>query len=110
MAKDQSRDQEKALEDLIVSVELGLDGNTRAAESAQMTVKELAREVINDNESELDSFVIKTQDDTPITSKQIRLHDVIEIGRRDGSLNHVDAWNGMTAFYESLKNGKLLEK
>lgn len=110
MAKDKSRDQERALEDLIVSVELGLDGNTRAAESAQITVKELAQKVISDNESEIDSFVIHTHDGTPISSKQIRLHDTIKVGRRDGSLNHADAWNGMSAFYDSLKVGKLLEK
>ncbi|SPZ07588.1 Uncharacterised protein [Pseudomonas luteola] len=110
-SKDLALSEEKALEDLIVSVELGLDGNRRAAESARMTVKDIAKQIIETDESnECDSFVIMTQADTPIKPETLKLHDTIKVNKVNGSLNHGEAWSGMETFLRNLTNGHLLEQ
>lgn len=111
IAQDRTRREERALEDLIVSIELGLDGNTRAVQDAKSTVRDLARQVLEqDGRDGFDGFVITTQSGKVVKPDQIKVHEVIEVNKANGSLNHVDAWDGMQAFYESLLNDNLLER
>ena len=110
VGKDKTRSEEKTLENLTVSIEIGLTGNTRASPEAQTTVQELASEFLDEDTSAIDSFVIMTRDGTPITANDIRLHDVIRVGKTDSSINHVDVWNGFVKYYKSLKTDNLLEQ
>lgn len=110
IGRDQSRSEERALEDLIVSVEIGLEGNSRAAEDAQNTVVDLAAEVINDEDLGFDGFTIRTRDNIPVTSNDIRLSTGFRVTMVDTSLNHGETWTAMRRYYNQLRNDHLLEQ
>ena len=110
VSRDRSRSEERALEDLIVSVEIGLDGNSRATDDAQQTVVDLAADVLSDEDLGFDGFVIKTRDNIPVTSNDIRLSTNFRVTMVDTSLNHGETWTAMRRYYASLLADNLLEQ
>lgn len=110
ICKDPNRSQEKSLQDMIVALEIGLDGNSRATVESQSTVTDLANEILTDDDSPVDSFTILTRDGTPITSDDVKLHSAISIEKNGTSLNHVDIWDAMVRYFGQLKHQKLLEQ
>ncbi|MBU0562278.1 MAG: hypothetical protein KJ890_01810 [Gammaproteobacteria bacterium] len=110
VGRDRTRSEERALEDLIVSVEIGLDGNSKATEDAQKTVIDLATEVLADDDLGFDGFVIRTRDDTPVTSNDVRLSLNFRVSLVDTTLNHGETWDAMRRYYASLDADHLLER
>ncbi|MHC6224011.1 hypothetical protein ACYU03_04425 [Pseudomonas sp. X10] len=109
--KDATRSEEKALEDLMVSIEVGLEGNSRAAEDSKATVVDLAKEIIEDDELfDLDSFTILTRENTPITGGDVRLHTTVRPEKEGSSLSRAIIWDGMKVYFGQLKKQKLLEQ
>ncbi|RYZ86770.1 MAG: hypothetical protein EOP04_13180 [Proteobacteria bacterium] len=111
VSKDATRSEEKALEDLMVSIEIGLEGNSRATDESKETVIDLASEIIeNDDGYDLDSFVIMTRENTPITGGDVKLHTTVRPEKDGSSLNYVNIWDAMAVYYAQLKKQKLLEQ
>jgi hypothetical protein len=110
IGKDPNRSQEKSLENMVVALEIGLEGNSRATVESQDTLTDLANEVLSDDDSPVDSFTIVTRDGTPITSHDIQLHSSMHIEKVGTSLSHVEIWDGMVRYMGQLKKQKLLEQ
>jgi len=108
--QDQTPAEQKALEDLIVNVEVKLDGNTRAVRRSQEFIKKLASTVLEDEETPLSEFVIVTQDGEHITSSAVRLQTRASVETKDNSLGHTSAWNEMGAYLDQLGQANLLEQ
>lgn len=107
---DQSLTEQKALEDLIVSVQVRLDGNTRAIESSKEFIEDLAETVLDNDDSLVSKFIITTQDGERITASDIRLQTRIKVTTKDNSVSHNNAWEGMEAYFHQIAQGNLLEQ
>ncbi|WP_095139518.1 hypothetical protein [Pseudomonas sp. Irchel s3a10] len=111
VSKDVNRSEEKALEDLMVSIEIGLEGNSRATDESKETVVDLASEILEDDDGyDLDSFTIMTRENTPITGGDVKLHTTVRPEKDGSSLNYVNIWDAMGVYYTQLKRQKLLEQ
>lgn len=110
IGKDPNRSQEKALENMTVALEIGLEGNSRATVESKDTITDLANEVLADDDSPVDSFTIVTRDGTPISSDDIKLHSTISAEKNGTSLNHVEIWDGIIKYYGQLVRQNLLEQ
>lgn len=110
IGKDPNRSQEKSLENMVVSLEVSLEGNSRATVESKDTITDLANEVLSDEDSPIDSFTIVTRDGTPITSDDVKLHSSVSVEKSGTSLNHVQIWDGMVKYFGQLEKQKLLEQ
>lgn len=108
--KDKSVVEQKALEDLLVNVEVRLDGNTKASQSAQKFIEELAETVLDDKEAPISEFVIVTQNNERITSSQIRLQSTIKVDKKDNSVSHNSVWAELGHYLDVIAAGNLLEQ
>ena len=110
MSKEQSATQQKALEDLIVNVEVRLDGNTRAIQSSQDFIGDLAETVLDDSDSPVSEFTIITQQNERITSGEIRLQTSVKVEAKDNSVSHISVWDEMGIYFDQIEQGNLLEQ
>lgn len=110
LSKDQSLTKQKALEDLIVNVEVKLDGNTRAIQSSQDFIEELAETVLDDNDLPVSEFTILTQKNERITSGEIRLQTGVKVETKDNSVSHTSVWGEMGIYFDQISQGNLLEQ
>ncbi len=111
IGKDQSLIEQKALEDLIVTVEVKLDGNTRAIQSSQDFIEDLAETVLDDDiEMPVSDFTIVTQKNERISSGEIRLQTSLKVETKDNSVSHTSAWVEMGMYFDQITQGDLLEK
>lgn len=110
IGKDPDRSQEKALENMTVALEIGLEGNSRATVESKDTITDFANEVLGDDDSPVDSFTILTRDGTPITSEDVKLHSTISVEKNGTSLNHVNVWDGIIKYHGQLVKQNLLEQ
>lgn len=108
--KDQSIAEQKALEDLIVNVEVRLDGNTHAVQGSQDFIENLAESVLEDDDSPINEFLIVTQDGEQITSGAIRLQTRISVETKDNSVSHNSVWAELGTYFDQIAQGNLLEK
>lgn len=108
--KDQNTIEQKALEDLLINIEVRLDGNTRAAQSAQDFIEELAESILDDDEAPISEFVIVTQKNERITSSQIRLQASIKVEKKDNSVSHNSVWSELSGYLDVISAGNLLEQ
>lgn len=110
ISKDQSLSQQKALEDLIVNVEVKLDGNTRAIQGSQEFIENLAETVLDDADLPVSEFTIITQKNERITSGEIRLQTGAKVATKDNSVSHTSVWSEMGAYFDEIAQGNLLEQ
>ncbi|MCC3256148.1 hypothetical protein [Xanthomonas campestris] len=111
ISKDQSLTKQKALEDLIVNIEVKLDGNTRAIQSSQDFIEDLAETVLDDNtETPVSEFTIVTQKNERITSGEIRLQTGVKVTTSDNSVSHTSVWDEMGTYFDQITQGNLLEQ
>ncbi len=110
ISKDQSLTKQKALEDLIVNVEVKLEGNTRAIQTSQDFIEELAETVLDDNDSPVSEFTIVTQKNERITSGEIRVQTSVKVETKDNSVSHNSAWGEMGTYFDEIAQGNLLEQ
>lgn len=108
--KNKSTIDQRALEDLLVNVEVRLDGNTRAVPGAQKFIEELAEGVLGEKDASISEFVIVTQKNERITSCDIRLQTSISVERKDNSVSHNSAWSQLSGYLDELTAGNLLEQ
>lgn len=110
VAKDQTQGEQKALEDLLVSVEIRLEGNTRAAQSSQDFIEDLAESVLDDSESPISDFTIITQKNERITSGAVRLQTTVTVDAKDNAVSYTSVWSELETYFNEIAEGKLLEQ
>lgn len=108
--KDKTTIEQKDLEDLLINVEIRLDGNTRAVQGAQDFIEELAEGVLFEKDASISEFVIVTQQKERITSCDIRLQTSVNMERKDNSVSHNSAWSQLIGYLDELTAGNLLEQ
>ncbi len=111
VSKDQSLTKQKALEDLIVNVEVKLDGNTRAIQNSRDFIEDLAETVLDhDTETPVSEFTIVTQKNERITSGEVRLQTGVKVETKDNSVSHTSVWGAMGTYFDQIAQGNLLEQ
>ena len=111
VSKDQSLTKQKALEDLIVNVEVKLDGNTRAIQNSRDFIEDLAETVLDhDTETPVSEFTIVTQKNERITSGEVRLQTGVKVETKDISVSHTSVWGAMVTYFDQIAQGNLLEQ
>ena len=108
--KDQPAVEQKALEDLLVNIEVRLDGNTRAVQGSQDFIEDLAELILDDHEAPVSEFVIVTQNNEKITSGSIRLQTSVKVDRKENSVSHVSVWAELNSYLDVIAAGNLLEQ
>lgn len=107
---DETNASQKALEDMLVNVELRLDGNNRAEVAAQDLIVQIAESVLDDDDSPISEFVIHTRSGEKITPETVRLQTRVAVARQDRSVNHQSVWSGMKQYLDEIRSGNLLEQ
>ena len=108
--KDETASEQKAMEDLIVDVEIRLDGNTRAIASSQEFIEDVAESVLDDNSELASEFTIVTKNGERITSAAIRLQSSLDVTKSGRSVVHYEVWEGLESYMSDIKQGNLLEQ
>jgi len=106
--KDDSFSELKAAEDLIVNLELKLDGNTRAGPDAKGFIDNLANTAVDDDNL-LSGFIIETRTGVPISPTEVRLHQKTTFTIDNKSLSFVYVQSAMKDYMEKLSELNLLE-
>lgn len=107
--KDDSLTEQKAREDLIVNLELKLDGNTRASDAAKDYIESMATEYIDESDVGWGEFVIITQKGEKIKPGQIKLQKMVKLDRSDKSVSYNSAWEALENYLRDLEQGMLTE-
>lgn len=107
--KDDTPDQQSALEDLLVNVAIRLDGNTRALASSQDLIEQLGEQLLADDENTVGQYIIETQDGQRITAEAIRIQEKVHLDRSENTVNHLSAWQAMDEMIIQLDVDGLLE-
>lgn len=108
--KDKTDVEQRALEDLLVNVEVRLDGNTRAQQGAQDFIEDVAELVLDDKEAPVSEFVIVTQKNERITSGSIRIQTSVKVERKENSVSHNSVWGELGKYLDVIQAGNLLEQ
>lgn len=108
VAKDDTVLEQRVLEDLIVNVELKLQGNTRADIEAQRSIDDMALHMLQQDELGR-GFVIVTRDGNRLTDLAVKLHKRIKVMANNNSIDHDSVWLEMRGYYDELHDSKLLE-
>ncbi|WP_157132867.1 hypothetical protein [Marinobacter algicola] len=110
IAKDESMEDQKYREDLLVNVEVRLDGNSYASQGAKNSMEHLAEWLLEDPEAPLSEFKIITRDNEAISSSDIRLQTRVKVQKQERSVEHNDMWSKMEVYFSDLKKQGLLEQ
>lgn len=110
LEKDDSIVDQKAREDLLVNLELRLNGNTRAAHDAQEFIEEVAETVLEDVDAPISEFSIITQTGETVKPSSIRLQKGYKVPVQDRSVSHISVWESMENYLGNIKQGNLLEQ
>lgn len=110
VTKDDSVAEQRAKEDILVNVELRLDGNTRASLAAQSLIKKMGESVLDDEDSPAGEFAIITTSDERISPSEIRLQTSIKAIKEGGSVNHESVWAEFKRYFNDLANTNLIEQ
>lgn len=109
-SEDDSAAAQRALEDMLINVELKLDGNTRAQAEAQDFIVQAAESVLDDTDAPINDFSICTQSGERITPATVRLQTRVGVLKQDRSINHESVWEGMVQYLGEMRTGNLLEQ
>lgn len=110
IAKDETPEDQKFREDLLVNVEVRLDGNSYASQSAKTSIESLARSLLEDSDAPLSEFKIITRDNETISSSDIRLQTRVKVQKQERSVEPNDMWSKMEVYFNDLKKQGLLEQ
>ncbi|WP_339349101.1 hypothetical protein [uncultured Alteromonas sp.] len=108
--KDESLSEQKAREDLLVGLELKLDGNTRACEETQEYITDIAKEYIGDSDDGWHHFEIITRTGERIKPGNIRLQKTVRLEKTEKNISCYSAWEALTAYLVDIENGRLSEQ
>lgn len=111
VARDETIAEQRAREDMIVNLELRLDGNTKAANDAKELMEDVAEEVFDDDvDNAVSKFTIVTQSGEKITPDIIRLQKSYRMTITDRSLSFIEVVEAMTNYFAILEQGNLIEQ
>ncbi len=108
--KDDGAAEQKIMEDLLVNVELRLDGNTRAQINAQKFIEQAAESVLEEDDGPVSEFTIITQTGERIRSSSIRLQTSFNVTKEDRSVSYTEVWKELEQYFGEIKQGNLLEQ
>ena len=108
--KDESLSEQKAREDLLVGLELKLDGNTRACEETQEYITDIAKEYIGDSDDGWHHFEIITRTGERIKPGNIRLQKTVRLEKTEKNISCYSAWEALAAYLVDIENGRLSEQ
>lgn len=108
VARDDTVMEQRVMEDLIVNVELKLQGNSYADIEAQRSIDQMAIALLADDHGN-HGFTIVTRDGNRLTDLSVRLHKRVKVASSNNSVEHSSVWNALSAYYDELCEGKLLE-
>ncbi len=108
VARDDTVLEQRVMEDLIVNVELKLQGNSYADIEAQRSIDQMAIALLEE-EHDNPGFTIITRDGNRLSDLSVRLHKRVKVASSNNSVEHGSVWNSMTVYYGELHEGKLLE-
>ena len=108
VARDDTVLEQRVMEDLIVNVELKLQGNSHADIEAQRSIDEIAIAMLADEHSN-HGFTIVTRDGNRLTDLSVKLHKRVKVASTNNSVEHASAWTALNSYYSELQEGKLLE-
>lgn len=109
VTKDDTIAEQRAKEDILVNVELRLDGNTRASLASQALIKKMGEAVLDDD-LPVSEFAIVTKSDERISAEEVRLQASIKVIKDDGSVNHESVWAEFKRYFLELNKANLLEQ
>ncbi|PHS47270.1 MAG: hypothetical protein COB05_09830 [Marinobacter sp.] len=110
IAKDETMEDQKYREDLLVNVEVRLDGNSYASQGAKNSMEHLAEWLLSDSDAPLSEFKIITRDNETISPSDIRLQTRVKVQKQERSVDHNDMWSKMEIYFSDLKKQGLLEQ
>jgi len=102
--------EQRTLEDLVVNLEIKLDGNMQAVQGAQDLIETLAESILDEDDLPVSGFSIVTQKNERITADQIRLQTSVRVTKQANSVSHNSVWEAMETYFEHLTQGNLLER
>jgi|SRR5690554_4988698 len=108
--RDDAEADQKAMENLLVGVQLTLDGNTRAGLHSKAAIENVAIGLAEDADDQLHDFKIVTQRGETINMSEIKLTTHKSILREAQALDRDDCWNKLAAYHGDLKQKGLLEQ
>lgn len=108
VARDDTVMEQRVMEDLIVNVELKLQGNSYADIEAQRSIDEMAIALLAEDHDN-QGFTIVTRDGNRLTDLSVRLHKRVKVASSSNSVEHGSVWNALNDYYGELSEGKLLE-
>jgi hypothetical protein len=108
VARDDTVLEQRVMEDLIVNVELKLQGNSYADIEAQRSIDEMAITLLSE-QHDSQGFTIITRDGNRLTDLSVRLHKRVRITSDNNSVDHQAVWKALENYHEELRDGKLLE-
>lgn len=107
IARDDTVSEQRALEDLIVNVQLKLQGNSQADIEAQRSIDEIAVKMVQEDQDE--GFTIITRDGNRLTDLSVKLHKKIKVSSRGEFIDYGEVWIEMADYYQTLREGRLLD-
>ena len=108
--RDETVEEQKALQDLVIDVEIRLDGNTRARVESKDFIEEVAETVLDDLDATQDDFTIVTRNGEKISSSSIRMQTSINVTKEDRSVSHSEVWRGLEDYMGELRRTNLVEQ
>lgn len=108
VARDDTVLEQRVLEDLIVNVELKLQGNSFADIEAQRSIDEMAIAMLSDDHDN-QGFTIVTRDGNRLSELSVRLHKRVKVKSSNNAVDHQSVWNALGDYHGELSEGKLLE-
>lgn len=111
LAMPDDGDQEmRAMENLLVGVQLTLDGNTRAGLPSKNAISNVAMGLAEDADDGLHDFRITTQSGETIKMSEIKLTTRKTIAREAQALDRDDCWAKLDEYFGNLRQQGLLEQ
>lgn len=108
VARDDTVLEQRVMEDLVVNVELKLQGNSYADIEAQRSIDQMAIALLAEDHDN-QGFTIVTRDGNRLTDLSVRLHKRVKVASSSNSVEHGSVWNALADYYGELSEGKLLE-
>lgn len=110
IAMDESISEQKAREDLLVDLELRLDGNTRASTDAHQLLEDIAEDLIDEPSVQVSNFQIVTQKGGRIGAESVRMQMPCKLTIVNKSASPSEAWEAMDYYLEELESKNLHEQ
>lgn len=106
---DDTKEEQIIKENLIVSVGLNLNGNTRAPIETRDFIHSMAVELLNDDDDEDGFMTITDSKGKRIKSSQVVYSNKVSIKKLENSLEPNSVWGQLRKYYRDLSDSNVIE-